>query len=178
MDCVKGLSWRGKDLATLNISKLLWQLQKMPLGAPLDLRCSTLFSLWKWSVFAMAKIHRIGHAHQAPFFMLLGLGLDFKRWHKAKTSCHMINIPRTPNIFTDSGTPIKWLIWGLIRGAPDPPNPPYRGGPKYVLGGYDWWTILTLIESNILKKLLTSNIIWVICGESPDPPTSYPPRHL
>ena len=38
--------------------------------------------------------------------------------------------------FTDSGPSIKLLIGGLIRDAPDPPNPPY-GGLKYVLGGYD-----------------------------------------
>ena len=30
---------------TLLISKVLWRLMKMPLGAPLKLRCSTLFSL-------------------------------------------------------------------------------------------------------------------------------------
>ena len=44
------------------------------------------------TVFAMAKIRRIGHDHQAPFLLFFFL-LDFKRSHKAKTSCHMINIP-------------------------------------------------------------------------------------
>ena len=31
---------------------------------------------------------------------------------------------------------------------------------------------------NILRKLPTSNITWAILGESPDPPTPYPPRPL
>ena len=41
----------------------------------------------------------------------------------------MANIPQTPNIFADSGPPIKLLVWGLIGGTPDPPNPPM--GQKY-----------------------------------------------
>ena len=45
------------------------------------------------------------------------------------------NLPRTPNIFTDSGPPMYWLLGGLIRGDPDPPNPPYGGGQKYVFFG-------------------------------------------
>ena len=32
-------------------------------------------------------------------------------------------------------TPYKWLLGGLIRGAPDPPNPPY-GGAKIYFGGF------------------------------------------
>ena len=44
------------------------------------------------------------------------------------------NITRTPNIYTDSGPPIKRLVGGLIRGAPTPLTPP-MGGPKYFCGG-------------------------------------------
>ena len=51
-------------------------------------------------LFAMAKIWRIGHDHQAPFFLFLFSGI--KRWHKAKVSCHMINIPWNTKIFVDS----------------------------------------------------------------------------
>jgi hypothetical protein len=46
------------------------------------------------------------------------------------------------------------------------------------LGGYDCWTILTPIKSNIFGKLLTPNINLVILGESPYPPTPYPPIPL
>ena len=38
-------------------------------------------------------------------------------------------------IVTDSGPSIKRLIGGLIRDAPNPPNPPY-GGLKYF-----WWVM-------------------------------------
>ena len=48
---------------------------------------------------------------------------------------YFANIPQTPNIFTDSGPPIKLLLGGLIRGAPNPPNPPYGGGAKIYFGG-------------------------------------------
>ena len=33
------------------------------------------------------------------------------------------NIPRTTNMLTDSGPPKKLLLWGLVRGAPNPLNP-------------------------------------------------------
>ena len=46
----------------------------------------------------------------------------------------MANIPRTPNIFTDSGPPIKLLVGGQIRGAPDPLNPPYGGAKVFFVG--------------------------------------------
>ena len=83
-----------------------------------------------------------------------------------------------PNFFTDSGLPIKWLL--LIRVANQRgPQPPLWRGPKYMLWGYCWWTILTTIESNIFLKLLTSNFTWAIFGESPDPPPPPdPPRSL
>ena len=47
---------------------------------------------------------------------------------------------------------------------------PLMGGPKY------FWRLMTLTptESNIFGKLLTSNIISVILGESPDPPPLTP----
>jgi hypothetical protein len=98
-----------------------------------------------------------------------------KRWRKAKTSCHMHNTPRTPNIFTDSGPPIKLPLGGLIRGAPHPPDPPLWGGQNI------FWGVITNgpfwpPESNFFVKLLSSNITWAILGESPDPP--YPPRTL
>ena len=63
------------------------------------------------SLFAIAKNQRIRHDHQAPFLpwprskrstMTFFLELDFKRWHEAKTSCHMVNIPWTPKILTYS----------------------------------------------------------------------------
>ena len=120
-------------------------------------------------VLAMAEIQRIGHDHQALFFLFLFV-LDLKQWHKAKTSCHLNILPRTPKIFTDSEPPIKWLIGGLIRGAPDPLTPS-MGDAKYFWGDYDWLTILTPIESTFFLKPLTSHIFSVIFGESPNPPT-------
>ena len=65
------------------------------------------------------------------------------------------NLHWNSNIFADSGPPIKWPLWGLIRGAPNLPNPPYRGWGQNIFWGYDWWTIQTPIESNICGKLLT-----------------------
>ena len=62
-----------------------------------------------------------------------------------------------------------------MRGAPDPPNPPYEGDEIY-FGGFLLLDRMTTIESNIFVKLLASNITWAILGESPDPP--YPPRPL
>ena len=38
------------------------------------------------------------------------------------------------------------------------------GGPKYFLGGHDCLTILILIESNIFRKLLTSNVMSIDGG--------------
>ena len=59
-----------------------------------------------------------------------------------RTSPHYIsvlsytpNLPWTPNIFTDSGTPMYWLLGGQIPSSPDPPNPPYGGAQKYVFFG-------------------------------------------
>ena len=96
---------------------------------------STPKCLSKEGIFVMAKIGRISHYHQASFFLLLIL-LDFMQWHEAKTRCHMIHIPRTPEIFffTDSEHPIKLLIGWPIIGAPDPPNPPYGGAKVFLVG--------------------------------------------
>ena len=80
-----------------------------------------------------------------------------------------------PQYFYRFRTPYKLLVGGLIRGAPDPPNPPPMGGLKYILEGYYWLTILTTIEWNKIVKLLTSSITWAILGESTNPPYPLPP---
>ena len=74
--------------------------------------------------FCHGQHSRISHDHQAPFFLFMLLFLNFKQWHKAKTSCHMHNTPRTPNIFLHILTPIKYPGEELIKGAPNPPDPP------------------------------------------------------
>ena len=61
-----------------------------------------------------------------------------------------------------------------MRGAPDPPNPPF-GGAKIYFGGLLLMDRVTTIESNIFVKLLASNITWAILGEYPDPPYPLPP---
>ena len=98
---------------------------------------SDLLNIWMFMVsmfFAMAKIRRIGHDHQLPFFLFLFSALQ--AWHEAKTSYCMRNTPRTPNIFTYSGPPIKLPLEGPIKGAPDPPGPPAPyGGAKIFMGG-------------------------------------------
>ena len=89
-------------------------------------------------------------------------------WHEAKKSCHMINIPWTLKTFTDVEPPILWQLWGLMRGAPD-----------FRVGGYDWWTILTIKKPINFVALLTLNITRTIIKESPLPPNlPYPPRPL
>ena len=45
------------------------------------------------------------------------------------------NIPRTPNIFTDFGPPIKGLVGGPIKGDPTPLTPP-MGGLKFWFGDF------------------------------------------
>ena len=105
-------------------------------------------------LFPMAKIRRIGHDHQAPFILLLG---RIKRWHEAKTSCHMNNIPRTPNIFTDSGPPIKWLLGGANERYPWPRWPSLLGGQ------WRWHEAKTSCHTNNI--LWTPNIF--IDSESP-----------
>ena len=79
-----------------------------------------------FALFAMAKIRRIGHDHQIPcffFFLLLLFFSALQAWHEAKTSCHMHNTTRTPNIFTYSGPKIKLQLEGLIKGPPTPLTP-------------------------------------------------------
>ena len=75
-----------------------------------------------------------------PLFLLLVVlilvvVLGFQAWHEAKTSCHMHNTPRTPNIFTFSGPPMKWPLEGMIKGAPDPPDPPPLWGGQNIFKG-------------------------------------------
>ena len=57
-----------------------------------------------FKIFAMAKIHRIGHDHQAPFQVvaLVVVLIVVVQGHEAKTNYHMANIPQTTNILTDS----------------------------------------------------------------------------
>ena len=96
------------------------------------------------------------------------LVLQIKRWHKAKTGCHMINEPWTPKALTDYEPPIKWLPGGLMRGAPQPLYPPY-GGANILLGwvrGYYWWTIWPIRQSKC-GTLLTPNITKTIIEKCP-----------
>ena len=95
--------------------------------------CSQLLNFlpWYWSKgLAMTFRH--------PFGLLLLFLLEIKRWHEAKTSCHMHNIHWTPNIFTDCKPPNYWLKGVPITCALNPPNLPY-GGRRYFLGGMTDW---------------------------------------
>ena len=64
------------------------------------------------------------------------------------------SIPPTPNVFTDSGPHIKWLLGGLIRVAlafkyhlPFTPLDPYRVGARvYCLNLQPWYTSYKLPE--------------------------------
>ena len=71
-----------------------------------------------------------------------------------------------PNIFTDSGPPLKWLLGGLIRGAPDPPNPPYGGGGKI----YFWGLLLMDLSDHQRVKYF-----WKALGFKSSPPTPLTP---
>ena len=88
---------------------------------------------------------------------------------RQKQAATWLIYPGPPIFFIDSESPIKWLLGGADERCPWPPWPPLLGGPKCFWGAYDWWTILTPIESNIFGKLLLSNIIVVILGKCPDP---------
>ena len=62
-------------------------------------------------IFAMAKIQRIGHDHQAPFWHLLLLGENqavTRGENKLPHDYYTLN----PQVFTDSEPPIKLLIGG------------------------------------------------------------------
>ena len=78
------------------------------------------------------------------------------------------NWPWTPNIFTDSEPPIKWLVGGLIKGAPDPPNP-----PKIFLTDEPFWPAPT--ESNTLGSFWLK-ILFNLLLKSPRTP--WPPTPL
>ena len=47
---------------------------------------------------------------------------------------YLANLPWTPYISTDSESPIKCILWGLIRGAPDSLNTPFMGAEVFSLG--------------------------------------------
>ena len=110
--------------------------------------------------------------HLFRFFLLLLLFL-YQAVTQSKNKNHMTNIPQTPNIFTDYGPPIKWLLGGPISSAPSPP----KGGAKVFLGGL--WLIdhSDPIESNIFGELLTQIYFQLFSGSPPTPQPPYPPRH-
>ena len=81
----------------------------------------------------------------------------------------MHNTPWTPNIFTDSGPPIKRPLEGLIKGAPDPPDPPYGGGGQNIFGGVITDGPFRPKLNQIFWEALDSNIISVMLQEAPDP---------
>ena len=58
------------------------------------------------AVFAIAKIRRIGHDHQAPFRVLIVLGISSGDTRRKQTTTWPIYL-RPPIFFTDSGPPIK-----------------------------------------------------------------------
>ena len=51
------------------------------------------------SIFRFVNLLFYGFGTIILFLVFLFLFLDFKRWHKAKTSCHTNNILWTPHIF-------------------------------------------------------------------------------
>ena len=81
------------------------------------------------ALFAMAKIRRIGHDHHAHFQVVLVVVTN-QAVTRGENKLPHEYYTLDPQIFTDSEPPIKLLIGGLIRGAPDPPLP-----PKYFFGG-------------------------------------------
>ena len=127
----------------------------------------------------MDKIQKIGHYHRALFWVLnvlvLVQGQAVTHGKNKLPHGQYTSDPKYIYIhiffFTDCGPAIKWLVGGLITSAL---TPPIEGGVKVFLGGV--WQIdhSDRIESNIFRKLLTSNIISVLLGEAPDPPTPYP----
>ena len=58
-------------------------------------------------IFVLSLLPWPRYVGSAITIRLMLLSLDIKRCHKAKTTHHMANIPRTSNIFTDSGPPMK-----------------------------------------------------------------------
>ena len=80
----------------------------------------------------------------------------------------MHNTPWTPNIFTDSGPPIKIPLEGLIKGAPDPPDPPYGGGQN-IFGGVITDGPFRPQHNQIFWEALDSNIISFMLQEAPTP---------
>ena len=80
-----------------------------------------------------------------------------------------------PNILTFSGPPIKLLVGGLIRGAPDPPNPPYRGreeGAKI-----SFWGLWLMDHSNpnrIKYSCEALDLKYILSNSKGGPLTSWP----
>ena len=70
----------------------------------------------------MAKISRIGHDHQGPFWLVVVFGLGYQAVTRGENKLPHGQYNLDPNIFTDSGHPIKLLEV--------PPNPltPLMGG--------------------------------------------------
>ena len=68
------------------------------------------------------------------------------------------NLPRTPNIFTDSGPPMYSLLGGLTRDDPHPPNPPYGGALNIFWGGIAYGTfyirVCQLCKAKFLRKFV------------------------
>ena len=140
---------------------------------------------WKWSW--LWYLRWTYHKHYLYNFCRTQEGPDLMRlsrfWYVVSTLvCDLSytdNLPRTPNIFYRF-SPLKLPLGGggLIRDAPYPPNTPCGGWPKYFLGALWQMDHSDPRESNIIGKLLTSNIISVNLGEPPDPLTPYPPWPL
>ena len=131
------------------------------------------YSLWQWVFFAKKNLTELKQTLLIAWPRGANLHKGFKFLYARSSVCpsplvlvssYTAIIPRTPYTFSDSEPPIKWLIGVQIIGDPNPPKPP-SGGFKVFFGGYEWLTILNLMEPNIFGKLLTFNIILVILGE-------------
>ena len=72
---------------------------EQPLMEMCDMAKNIIYNMHKYTVFAIAKIQRIGHDHQASFFLgIIRIKRDTKPT-QAATCWHMINLAWTPNIF-------------------------------------------------------------------------------
>ena len=119
-----------------------------------------------------------------PFGILFFL--EIKRWHKAKISCHRANIPRTPNNFTDSESPNKWLIGVPIRPAHTPLTPPAPPAKVFLYGGMTdlpFWSPWNKILKEWYKPLISCYLFlimglsWsveVLLSTGPTPSSSLP----
>ena len=108
--CCKGVSryWNGSKRYSPNLPNWIGYLWRHFSKFSRNTQDTRLASL-----FAMAKIQRNGHDHQAPFlvwprFVELAMTirhlfrlLTYQTVTQGKTNYHMANISQTPNIFTD-----------------------------------------------------------------------------